>query len=107
MPIGPGYIHSKSRANPVDTRGGGNENTRLVFPGGVPKRPTGADCKSAGLRLRRFESFPLHHLRGLEAAGRRASSAGGGLLLKIQPPNCLRGGGFPLPPPLKHTSPRL
>src|SRR5690606_7130428 len=30
--------------------------------GGVPKRPTGADCKSAGLRLRRFESYPLHHL---------------------------------------------
>jgi hypothetical protein len=28
--------------------------------GGVPKWPTGADCKSAGLRLRRFESFPHH-----------------------------------------------
>ena len=25
----------------------------------VPKWPTGADCKSAGLALRRFESFPL------------------------------------------------
>src|SRR5262245_4166719 len=44
-----------------------------IFPGGVPKRPTGADCKSAGLRLRRFESFPLHQLRGrkgLSADGR-------------------------------------
>src|SRR5262249_61976159 len=30
--------------------------------GGVPERPKGADCKSAGLRLRRFESFPLHQL---------------------------------------------
>lgn len=29
--------------------------------GGVPERPKGADCKSAGERLRRFESFPLHH----------------------------------------------
>ena len=29
--------------------------------GGVPERPKGADCKSAGSRLRRFESFPLHH----------------------------------------------
>ena len=28
--------------------------------GGIPKRPTGADCKSAGLRLRWFESTSLH-----------------------------------------------
>ncbi len=28
--------------------------------GGVPKRPTGADCKSAGSCLRRFESSPHH-----------------------------------------------
>ena len=28
--------------------------------GEVPKRPNGADCKSAGSRLRRFESSPLH-----------------------------------------------
>ena len=33
--------------------------------GGVPKRPTGADCKSAGLCLRRFESYPLHHCAGV------------------------------------------
>ena len=34
------------------TAGGtGTENARLCF-GGIPKRPTGADCKSAGLRLR-------------------------------------------------------
>ena len=30
--------------------------------GGVPKRPNGADCKSVGERLRRFESVPLHQL---------------------------------------------
>ena len=30
-------------------------------PGGMPERPKGADCKSAGSRLRRFESFSLHH----------------------------------------------
>ena len=29
------------------------------------KAPKGADCKSAGLRLRRFKSFPAHHLLGL------------------------------------------
>ena len=28
----------------------------------VPKWPTGADCKSAGFSLRRFESFPLDTL---------------------------------------------
>ena len=28
--------------------------------GKIPKRPTGADCKSAGLRLRRFESCSSH-----------------------------------------------
>ena len=28
----------------------------------MPERPKGADCKSAGSRLRRFESFSLHHL---------------------------------------------
>ena len=42
--------------------------------GGVPKRPTGADCKSAGLRLRRFESFP-HHRRPVVRCGGHAGVA--------------------------------
>src|SRR5205814_1554108 len=29
--------------------------------GRIPKWPTGADCKSAGLRLRWFESSSYHH----------------------------------------------
>lgn len=29
--------------------------------GGVPKRSNGADCKSAGISLRGFESLPAHH----------------------------------------------
>ena len=29
--------------------------------GRIPKRSTGADCKSAGLRLHRFESCSYHH----------------------------------------------
>src|SRR5205823_12602357 len=37
--------------------------TRNAHDGGMPERPKGADCKSAGLRLRRFESFSLHQLR--------------------------------------------
>jgi hypothetical protein len=31
--------------------------------GEVPERPKGADCKSAGVSLRRFESSPLHPRR--------------------------------------------
>src|SRR5690242_13330752 len=34
--------------------------------GGIPKRPTGADCKSAGLRLRWFESTSLHQFYELQ-----------------------------------------
>ena len=35
--------------------------------GGVPEWLKGADCKSAGARLRWFESNPLHHcLRGYD-----------------------------------------
>ena len=38
--------------------------TRLLclrkFLGGIPKRPTGTDCKSVDLCLRRFESFSPH-----------------------------------------------
>ena len=33
----------------------------FILYGGVPEWPKGADCKSAGVRLRRFESFSLHH----------------------------------------------
>src|SRR5437764_15226357 len=33
----------------------------------MPERPKGADCKSAGSRLRRFESFSLHHSEGNRA----------------------------------------
>ena len=29
--------------------------------GGVPEWPKGTDCKSVGVRLRRFKSSPLHH----------------------------------------------
>ena len=35
--------------------------SRKTAPGSIPKRSTGADCKSAGLCLRRFESFSAHH----------------------------------------------
>ena len=33
---------------------------RLCFKGEIPKWPTGADCKSAGECLRRFESCSPH-----------------------------------------------
>ena len=34
---------------------------RSTPSGEVPEWPKGADCKSAGVSLRRFESSPLHH----------------------------------------------
>ena len=40
---------------------------------GVPERPMGADCKSAGASLRRFESFPLHQLCGSSSVGRASA----------------------------------
>ena len=30
--------------------------------GEIPERPKGTDCKSVGIRLRRFESFSRHHV---------------------------------------------
>ena len=50
-----------------------------VVLGEVPERSKGADCKSVGARLRRFESFPRHHLRfadGVESESRTSTRAG-------------------------------
>ena len=73
-------VVAKVAPMPLTLRGVATRIRGSFFPGGVPKRPTGADCKSAGLRLRRFESFPLHHLRGSWVASQQeiggASSAG-------------------------------
>lgn len=38
--------------------------------GEIPKRPTGADCKSVVLRLRRFESCSPHKLSERNSIGR-------------------------------------
>jgi hypothetical protein len=42
-------------------RGGGLALVPASRRGGVPEWLKGADCKSAGVRLRWFESNPLHH----------------------------------------------
>ena len=60
----------------VDTRRPAPENTRLSVRGGVPKRPTGADCKSAGSCLRRFESYPLHQVSRRETRRKRGLRTG-------------------------------
>src|SRR5699024_12477399 len=39
-------------------------NCSSFYVGGIPKWLTGADCKSAGLGLRRFESYSPHHFFG-------------------------------------------
>jgi hypothetical protein len=58
-PGGRGCLHFFQSNKPI----AGDEAPSVSWQGcgEVPKRPNGADCKSAGFRLRRFESSPLHH----------------------------------------------
>src|SRR6185437_4872406 len=48
----------------------------MTHRGQVPKRPKGADCKSAGLCLPRFESLPAHQI-ALAWVGELASGQAG------------------------------
>ncbi len=58
--------------------------------GEVPERPKGADCKSAGVRLRRFESSPLHCERASRTKNMRRGSSSVGRARAFQ----ARGRGF-------------
>ena len=58
--------------------------------GEVPERPKGADCKSAGERLRRFESSPLHRDRYRRSTNMRRGSSSVGRARAFQ----ARGRGF-------------
>ena len=58
--------------------------------GEVPERPKGADCKSAGERLRRFESSPLHSERVTNDETMRRGSSSVGRARAFQ----ARGRGF-------------
>ena len=70
----------------------------VVFSGGVPERPKGADCKSAANRLRRFESSPLHptvpSLRRVAATMK--SPAGVAQLVELQPSKLDVAGSSPV-----------
>ena len=70
--------------------------------GEVPERPKGADCKSAGERLRRFESSPLHSRSTMNATRCRSSSDGRARAFQA------RGRGFdsrlPLQPRCAHVA---
>ena len=72
----------------------------LAHRGEVPERPKGADCKSAGERLRRFESSPLHST----VLTTRCGSSSGGRARAFQ----ARGRGFdsrlPLQPVCAHVA---
>jgi hypothetical protein len=57
-----GYIHAPLFGRPVCGR--------------ILKWPTRADCKSAGLRLRRFESFSYHHPFSPEKQHKTSDSTG-------------------------------
>src|SRR6476660_5927397 len=50
--LGPSSLYPASRTKPG--------HGVVQHPGRLPERPMGADCKSVGLRLRRFESCTCH-----------------------------------------------
>ena len=68
----------------------GSARRQVVAHGEVPEWPKGADCKSAGERLRRFESSPLHFTVATVAAMTRRGSSSGGRARAFQ----ARGRGF-------------
>ena len=51
----------KRANNYLDNNKNQPHNCLFFYVGGIPKWLTGADCKSAGLGLRRFESYSHHH----------------------------------------------
>ena len=52
-------------------KSGASPKALKAISGGIPKRPTGADCKSAGLRLRWFESTSLHQFQEVQESLQR------------------------------------
>jgi hypothetical protein len=73
----PGAIQRAQRKRQVGCRSLKRSISRMGEPtlgrtsrnsGEIPKRPTGADCKSAGSRLRWFESTSLHQVRQVRDA---------------------------------------
>jgi hypothetical protein len=61
--------------------------------GEVPERPKGADCKSAGVSLRRFESSPLHRrntLAGIAQLARASAFQAEGRGFESRFPLCRR-----------------
>ncbi len=68
-------------------------------PGGVPEWPKGADCKSAGDSLRRFESYPHHSVVGPGLRHRtriRVGAAGVAQLVEHQPSKLRVAGSSPV-----------
>ena len=50
-------------------------HARGRWSAGIPKRPKGADCKSVGICLRRFESFSRHGVRRTSYVVRTTTTA--------------------------------
>ena len=69
-------------------RCGGASDVGETWRGGVPEWPKGADCKSAGVSLRRFESFPHHSARGRSSVGRASAFQAEGRGFEPRRPLC-------------------
>src|ERR1051326_7872318 len=86
-----GSREARLHATPSGPRGGLFTGIAGGY-GGVPEWLKRADCKSAGVSLRRFESFP-HHGLGL---GARKQSAGVAQLVEHQPSKLRVAGSSPV-----------
>src|SRR5919109_373888 len=73
--------------------------------GGVAEWLKAADCKSARVRVRRFESYPLHHAWTAAAKPEDASMGflrGCSSMVELQPSKLAVWVRFPSPAPIAH-----
>ena len=68
----------------------------VCWAGRVAEWLMAADCKSADLCLRKFESFPFHH-------GRTRLMCGCSLMVKLQPSKLITRVRFPSPAPINEV----
>src|SRR5271156_6487618 len=98
----------KGARKPRLTKSGRNSMSRSALRraahdrGGVAERLKAADCKSADVRLRRFESYPLHQRFGIAARSQGSSrwvECGCSSMAELQPSKLAMWVRFPSPAP--------
>ena len=98
LPEEPGGALDLRDAEPPGLQGGRGGVRRRA--GGVPEWLKGTGCKPVGARLRRFESYPLHHVPGRCFWRVRGCS----LVVKQEPSKLQTRVRFPSPAPARAPS---